>query len=243
MAGRRFFLIIAILTFSFACSREKPVEPKPPAPTPAPTVILKPKPSLLDEPQRVSLGFPPHVLASVESAAGAEAEPFYESVLVHSENLKGEQGYERKQLSGFSVRTKKADEVIASCSSSLRKQGFLIFRSKKNHRNVPDVVTVVRGRNSYDILKIQKTEAPNYHLDTKAIIAWLKALQKQAPFVITGANVDRVEAKFIKPPRDMKSFAKKIAGYAPDTVTHVKGSMEELVKYMKKNNGFFLEWD
>lgn len=206
-------------------------------------MIVKPKPPLLGEAERRELGFPRQIVSGVESASGSEAEPFYVAVLVRSENLRGEKGYERKKLAGFSVRTKKADEIMNSAARSLRRQGYLLFRSKKNYGKVPDVVTVVKGSNSYDILKIQKTEAPNYHLDTKAIIEWLKTMQKNAPFVVIGAGGDSVEAQFIKPPKDMKAFAKKVAAFAPDTLSHGKGTIEHLVKQMTRSNGFFLVWD
>ena len=241
MASKYFFLLVTAFCFLFACSGEIPVESKKPAP--APTVVLKPKPLLMSAAERVELGFPARMMSDIESAAGARAEPFFVVVLVRSENLKGDKGYENNKLAGFSVRTKNADDLITSVSRSLRRQGYLIFRSKKNYGDMPDVVTVVKGSNSYDILKIQKTEAPNYHLETGAIITWLKSMQKLAPFVITGAGADRVEGRFIKPPNDMKSFAKKIAAFAPDTLSHGKGTIDHLIKQMTKNNGFFLVWD
>ena len=119
----------------------------------------------------------------------------------------------------------------------------MIFRSHKSYGDLPDIVTVVKGSNSYDILKIQGTEAPNYRLDTNAIIDWLKAQQQLGTFVITGAGSDWVEARFIKPPKNMRVFAKKVAAFAPDVLAHGPTTVEKLAQKMKKTNGFHLEWD
>jgi len=108
---------------------------------------------------------------------------------------------------------------------------------------LPDIVTVIKGNNTYDILRVQGTEASNYRLDTKEIIAWLKEKQKQAPFVITGAGADWLEARFIKPPINMHAFARTVRSFAPDIIDPEKGSVDKLAERMEKMNGFYLKWD
>jgi hypothetical protein len=105
------------------------------------------------------------------------------------------------------------------------------------------VVTVVRGGNTYDILKVQRTEAPHYHLDTKAIIAWLKEQQKQGPFVITGAGADWVEASFVRPPKNMGAFARRVVSFAPDVLREGPHTVDKLADRMAETNGFHLLWD
>lgn len=208
-----------------------------------PLVMLKPKPQALSDVQRLELGFPSEIISVVEAAAGAKAEPYYETILAPSENLKGGEMIARERLAGFSVRTAKAEGIVFALSKRLRSQGYLIFRSELNYGRVPDVVTVIKGSSSYDILKVQKTEAVNYRLDTKTIIAWLRARQKDASFVITGAGMDWVEARFIRLPRNMPAFARETAAFAPDVVTQGAGSVERLAAEMKRTNRFFLWWD
>lgn len=239
MAGRYSLLIIVLLSVVFACKAEKPVEPA----KPEPVVIVKPKRPALTKEQRIELGFPSDLISPVELAAGAEAEPFLATVVMHSENMKGEKGFETGKLAGFSVHTKHSDDLITTYRAQLRVKGYLIFRSHKGYGKLNDIITVVQGNNSYDILKIQRTEAPNYHLDTRAIIAWLKDQQKLGTFVITGAGPDWLEARFIKPPRNMPAFAKKINAFAPDVLGHGPKTMDKLVERMKRMNGFYLAWD
>ncbi len=226
----------ALLT---ACSAEKPVEPPL---KPKPAVIVKPRREFLTPEQRNELGFPPDIITKVELAAGSEAEPFFVTVVMRAENLKGEKELEKEKLAGFSVRTRHADDLIASFRAGLRVRGFLIFRSRRSYGDLPDSVTVVRGYNSYDILKIQGTEAPNYRLDTKAIIAWLKQRQQEGAFAVTGAGPDWLEARFIRPPKNMLAFARKVIAFAPD-VRNQGRTAEKIAEKMKRSNSFTLEWD
>lgn len=242
MAIRHFLCgVIALVLFAGCKNEEKPqlVE----LPKPAPLVVVKPKPETMTPEERKELGFSKSIISDLEAAVGAEAEPFFETVVSSSENLRGENGIERKRLAGFSVRIANADELIATFSRPLRSKGYLIFRSRQNYGNVPDVVTVIKGRSSYDILRVQKTEAPAYRLETRAIIAWLKERQKEGAFVVTGASQDRVEARFIRQPADMRAFARKVIAFAPDVRHEGPRTAEKLAEQMQKTNGFYLVWD
>jgi len=230
---------LACIVFLSGCKAEKPVEQK----KPAPAVIVRPKHARLSAEQRKELGFPASLIAKVELAAGAEAEPFFRTVVMHSENLKGDKEYESRKLTGFSVHAKRSNDVIDALRASLRAQGYLIFKTRKGYGRLPDTLTVVKGNNSYDILKIQSTEGLNYHLDTKAIIAWLKEQQHVGTFVVIGAGPDWVEARFVKPPQDMLSFAKKVNAFAPDVLVNGPKTIDKLAERMTRTNGFSLVWD
>jgi hypothetical protein len=239
MAGRYSLLVLLLFSVLFACKAEEQVKPR----KPASTVIIKPKRVVLTGEQRTELGFPTDMISQVELAAGAEAEPFFVTDVVHSANMKGEEGFESARLAGFSVHTKRTDELITSYRASLRAKGYLIFRSQRSYGKLNDIVTVVKGNATYDILKIQRTEAPNYYLDTKDIVGWLKERQKDASFVVTGAGPDWLETKFIRPPKDMTVLAQKTIAFAPDVLGHDQQTVDELVESMKQMNGFFLVWD
>ncbi len=237
--ARYLFLNIVIIGSFCACRAERPVEQK----RPAPLVVVKPKHPVLTEEQRAELGFPAELIAKMELAAGADAEPFFATVIVPIENLKGEQGFESKKLTGFSVRTKNGDELVEFYRASLRVRGYLAFKSHRGYGSLQDIVTIIRGKSSYDILKIQRTEAQNYELDTKAIVAWLKTQQQQGAFVVTGAGADWLEARFINQPKNIVAFAKQVCSFAPDVLERGPKTADELAERMEKMNGFYLVWD
>ena len=239
MAGRYSLLVLVLVSILFACKAEEQVKPK----KPVSVVLIKPKRAVLTGDQRKELGFLADVISQVELAAGAEAEPFFVTDVVHSANMKGEEGFERARLAGFSVHTKQPDEIITSYRASMRAKGYLIFRSQRSYGKLNDIVTVVKGNTTYDILKMQRTEAPSYHLDTMAIIAWLKERQKDASFVVTGAGPDWLETRFIRPPENSPVFAKKIIDFAPDVLGHDQQTVDKVEERMNQMNGFFLIWD
>ncbi len=238
--GHRYALLCFVgLLLVAGCKTEKPVEPR----KPEPTVIIKLKHPTLTVEQKAELGFPADLIAKIELSAGAEAEPFFKTVFVRSENLKGDKGFEQGKLAGFSVRTKSSDDLIQSYRAGLRIKGYLIFKSHKGYGSLPDIVTVLKGNNSYDLLKIQGTEASSYKLDTTAIIAWLKEQQQSGSFVVIGAGPDWLEARFVKQPPDMLVFARKILAFAPDVRDYGPRTPDKLADRMKKTNGFTLVWD
>jgi len=240
MAYRYLFFFFILFLFALtSCKAEKPVEKK----KPEPVVIMKPRPAMLSQEQRKELRFPSELIIQVELGADAKAEPFFTTVVMQTENLKGEKGFESRKLAGFSVRTTKADELIESFRARLRVKGYLIFKSHKGYGALPDIMTIVKGNNSYDILKIQGTEAAGYHLDAKAIIVWLKARQQDGSFVITGAGPDWLEARFIKQPKNMLAFAKKAAVFAPDILARDTRTVEKLAEQMERTHSFTLSWD
>lgn len=239
MTGKQHFLIVGLLSVVFACTAEKPVEHK----KPAPAVIIKTKYPVLAAADREKLGFPAELISRLELAAGSEAEPFFVTVVVHAENMKGERGFEKERLAGFSLHTKHSDELISTYRAAFRAKGYLLFRSQRSHGKLNDIITVVKGSTTYDLVKIQRTEAPNYKLDEKAIISWLKERQKDASFVITGAGPDWLETRFTKPPKNFQSFARKIVAFAPDVLEHGPQTVEKLSERIKRADGFFLVWD
>ncbi len=241
MAARGLILIVLIASVAAACTREESPAART-ARVDAP-VIVKAKPKLMTDAQKAELGLPADVIAQVEGAAGSAAEPFFEDVMMRSANLKGDVMIATAKLAGFSVHTKNAEEIIAGLSGPLRTRGLLIFRSEQNYGAVADVVTVVRGESSYDILRIQKTEAPHYNLDTDAIIKWLRAQQKLGSFVVTGAGADWMEATFVRQPRNMKAFARNVAAFAPDVMRGGPSSVDKMADRMATENGFHLVWD
>lgn len=223
------------------CKTEKPVKQK--SSKPGPSELIRSKHPVLTSEERAELLFPEDIVTKVALSADAEPEPFFVTYLVPSQNLKGDRGIERRKLAGFSVRTQNADELIASYRPGLRVRGYLIFKSYRGYGSLPDIVTVVKGNSSYDLLKIMATESVTYRLNTKAIIAWLKARQKSGSFFITGAGPDWIEAQFVRRPANMRAFAGKIFAFAPDVRRHGPKTPGALAESMKKTNGFYLVWD
>jgi len=150
-----------------------------------------------------------------------------------------------KDHPGFSCREeqRKAREIVFRLKDDLNKNGYLIYVSKSNFGYDSDEVSIIKSIDQFDILRIEETDGINYGLENAGVISRLQEWNKQYPFTIVGADLDWVEAVFVKPPRDMQSFAKEVYEFCPDVVDQGTGTVDVLEKEMKESGTFFLWWD
>jgi hypothetical protein len=93
------------------------------------------------------------------------------------------------------------------------------------------------------------TSAPNYGHDNAAILTWLRAIDRDDPFSLTGAGSDSIEGEFTNLVQNPSPLAKNIYAFCPDFVTQglaltEKGAPEDLiVRYFQKNRYVFFWWD
>ena len=79
-----------------------------------------------------------------------------------------------------------------------------------------------------------ETSAPNYDLDTNAIIDELTRWQSLCSFKVNGAQGDRVDIEFITLPQDMDAFARNLYAFCPDLVDQGTGCVHEMVEAMEE---------
>ncbi len=106
-----------------------------------------------------------------------------------------------------------------------------------------DKIGVMKGTDQYEILRIMHTDGDDYDISNQDVIDWLKELERKAPFEIIGADSDWVEIEFKTLPKDLKAFAEEVYDFCPDAVDQGPGSVEDLVKEIRKTNRLFLWWD
>ena len=88
-----------------------------------------------------------------------------------------------------------------------------------------------------------QTKGPDSDLMTTHIIRWLKQLEKEEPFELTGIGVDYLEGKFTSPVKNARRLARKMYEFCPDIVDQGTGSIAELAMELKRSNRLFLWWD
>jgi len=80
------------------------------------------------------------------------------------------------------------------------------------------------------LIREQQTSAPNFDLDTNAIVAELKRWKTLCSFRVTEAEGDRATIEFDTLPRDMDSFVKDLYRFCPDLVDQGTGCVAEMVE-------------
>lgn len=133
--------------------------------------------------------------------------------------------------------------LVLQLRDTFRQRGYFIFRSEENFSGEFDKIAVLKSKDQFDILRSKGTSGVNYDISTDSLITWLKDLHQLAPFQITGADRDWLEARFTKQPTDVKAFAKVLRHFCPEIVTQGTGTEEQLANEIRKTNILYLWWD
>ena len=109
----------------------------------------------------------------------------------------------------------------------------------------PDGVEVVvaPGRSPMDILRAARTAAPNYNIETEAIVARLTDFDQRYGIRIDRAETDTVQFSLNTVPTDVPAFAAEIYEFCPDIVDQGVGTVEALAEDVAKNRRVQLWWD
>jgi hypothetical protein len=142
-----------------------------------------------------------------------------------------------------SVPEEKTDSILALLRRKLQPHHYMAFMAEMNAGIKTEKIGVLKGTDQYDILRIMHTNGNEYDISNQDVIDWLKEWEKRAPFDIVGADSDWVEIEFIALPADLKAFAQEVYDICPDAVDQGPGSVDGLVKEIRKTKHLFLWWD
>jgi hypothetical protein len=204
----------------------------------APAGALEPAPaaSLIPADFDVPNDFPGAVLA-LERLAGGRAEP-----LMVRDSLGS-----RIKVSGASigVGAARADSLLAGAQRRFLERGFFLFRHEPNYglNGRLDRLALVPIWDQFRVVKVVGTTGLNYDISNAAVIAWLKALEQDAPFVLTGIGDDHVEGRFTGRLADPESMAQRLYRFCPDVVEQGTGSVSGLATELRRRNTFYCWWD
>lgn len=135
-------------------------------------------------------------------------------------------------------------KVYDKVRETLKKKGYLLFKSEENYGNIPDKYAVLKTKDQFDILKFRATSGPNYDITTDSILIKLKAWYALYPFEITGADVDWVEIKLKNiADHEVAVLAKEVYEFCPDIVDQGTETVDNLAIDILQTKTMFLWWD
>ena len=103
-------------------------------------------------------------------------------------------------------------------------------------------VVVAPIQEKWDILRLARTDAVNYDMQTEDVISWLAERDSMLQLDILQANTDTVFAALGAVPADMDSFLAELYEFCPDIVDQGVGSVEALSE-MIDARVLYLWWD
>jgi hypothetical protein len=142
-----------------------------------------------------------------------------------------------------SVSDDKTDQVLSSIRRKLAPLHYLPFVVEMNAALKTDKIGIIKGEDQYEILRIMHTDGDDYDILSQDVIDRFKEWEKKFSFNIIGADSDWVELEFTTLPKDISVFAEEVYDFCPDAVDQGAGSVEGLVREIKRTNRLFLWWD
>ncbi len=136
-----------------------------------------------------------------------------------------------------------SDHILSSLRLKLLPLYYQAFVVEINSGLKIDKIGVLKGTDQYDVLRIMHTDGDEYDITNQDVIDRLKEWEEIASFDIIGADSDWVEIEFKRLPRDLKAFVEEVYEFCPDAIDQGPGSVEGLIKEIKRTNRLFLWWD
>jgi hypothetical protein len=148
---------------------------------------------------------------------------------------------------GFAVNVPaaRAERLVAAAQPRFLEKGFYLFRSEQ-HFGIggrPDRVALFPRSDRYEILRLMGTNGWNYDIGPDSIVAWLRALERDHPFVLTGMGFDWVEGRFRSAIGDADGLARRFYAFCPDVVDQGTETVDALAQELGESQRLYCWWD
>jgi hypothetical protein len=183
--------------------------------------------------------------------SAAARDPKYQQLVKEAQTLLGAtpqplEGEEGPVAGGFvfNVPQARVESVLRRAHTNFLARGAYLFRYDQSFGigGQPDKVGLLPTTNKYDVLAALETNGANFELYTADLIAWLKELEAEQPFILTGIGLDYLEGYFTTPVKDPRALAKRMYKFCPDIVDQGVGTLDALAKELQKQKLYFW-WD
>jgi uncharacterized protein DUF4253 len=179
----------------------------------------------------------PNAVRALERLAGAAAAP-----LVGTDSV-GDSLF----TEGFAVRVSsaRAEQLVTAAQPRFLERGFYLFRSEQHFGigGERDRVALFPRSDPYEILRLMGTNGWNYDIGPDSIVAWLRTLERDHPFVLTGMGFDWVEGRFDSQTGDADALARRFHAFCPDVVEQGTETVEALARELVESHRLYCWWD
>jgi hypothetical protein len=120
----------------------------------------------------------------------------------------------------------------------VRGAGFqlVLYDTEPGFRNSAKLM-VFPVADKYAVLVARGTNGANYGLSTRAVISWLRNMEKENPFDLTACGFDFLEGRFPQAVRNPEIWAERMLEFCPDCENR------ESILHEFRQQQFWLWWD
>ena len=148
---------------------------------------------------------------------------------------------------GFAVNVPRAraERLVAAAQPRFLERGFYLFRSEQHFgiAGHPDRVALFPRSDRDEILRLMGTNGWNYEIGPDSVIAWLRTLERDHPFVLTGIGFDWVEGRFRSAIGDADALARRFYAFCPDIVEQGTETVAALARELLESQRLYCWWD
>jgi ankyrin repeat protein len=143
---------------------------------------------------------------------------------------------------GFLLEEERARSLVEQYQAEfLAQSSYLFFTRDLADTNGP-AVALLPTNDVYLVLAAVETEGANSRVYNEDLIAWLRDLEKEQSFQITGIGSDFVEGKFTLPIRDAAALVKRINQICPGGDEGPETERRQ-IEDLQRTRRLFLWWD
>ena len=136
----------------------------------------------------------------------------------------------------------RARQFVERHQAEILAQGTYLFHTRDLTKQNGIAVALLPTIDVYEVIAAVETEGPNSNVSNDDLIAWLRNLEKDMPFLITGVGTDFLEGKFLNPVQEPAALVKRIKEICPGDVFQ-PGDEQRAIDYLQQTNRLFLWWD
>ncbi|MBU1538104.1 DUF4253 domain-containing protein, partial [Myxococcota bacterium] len=144
----------------------------------------------------------------------------------------------------FNVDCAVAYEHLLALQTELSPKGYQPFISSKEGNPCSKVVlTILKAKEPYDVLRFQETNGTNSGIQTSDVIKKVKKWNKEYGAVVTSVNSTSLELHFNKIPTDLISFSKELNTFCPDMGEFCLDTPKDLKEHFMSTKYLYIWWD
>jgi hypothetical protein len=185
--------------------------------------------------------------------SGAAEDPNFQQAIKEASALLGANpqslraGADNEEVKGgvsFEVPHDKVEAILLQTHTDFLAKGFYLFRHDQSFGigGRPDRIGLLPTTDKYAVMAAMDTNGDNYEIGSADVIAWMKELEAEQPFVLTGIGFDYMEGRFTAPVKDPSGLARRMYQFCPDIVDQGVGTVDKLAEELQKESLYFW-WD
>ena len=235
--------LLELLKDAGGTERTTPAKPKPKQAKTKPEPKAKGKKSKSKTKSSSKKKSPPPPLPRPDFSAAAK-KPAFAKALAAMEQITGSKRQPLGDLDGvftFHVHSSKAKGLdLRKVHEDFLRKGFYACSTGAT---ADTQLALAPTKDPYQLIAAFQTNGANYDLGPADIAQWLRELEEEIPFRLTGIGWDFLKGYFLAPRDDPHDLAARIYEFCPDLVDQGVGDAAGLAESLAERDDLFFWWD